>query len=135
VTGERWAGVITEHCTEDPHAPAAARPAEGVLDRSQIEEAKHLSLVDGALHRAPVGHVAEVDERAGRAGAGDAIVAGLIGGGERDAGMDLDSGPGADASAGEGDVGLDLGALMDAPQHGMPHSTAADRWESRALRP
>jgi hypothetical protein len=85
-----------------PTPRPAARPTEGVLNRPQIEEAKHLRLVDGALQPAPVGHIPEVDERAGRARAGDAVAAGLVGVGEREARMDLDSAPGPCASAGGG---------------------------------
>jgi hypothetical protein len=83
--GQSWPPVVREHCTQHARTAAAARPAEGVLNGAEIEETEHLRPVDGALDLATLGVIAEIDQSAGHARAGDSVDTGDVGLGERGA--------------------------------------------------
>ena len=113
--------VGTEDRPQDAGALAWSRAREGLFGGLAVEHAQHLRLVDGALHRALVEDVAEVDERAGHGGARDAVDGCDVGGAQGAALVNLDPRSRPDGAGGNGDVGLGA-AITAEPVKSGPRS-------------
>jgi hypothetical protein len=71
--GQRGPGQLTEHLPQDAGPAPRPRALQHLLHRTQVEDLEDLRLLDGALHLPAVHYIAQVDERPGHRGAGDAV--------------------------------------------------------------
>ncbi len=106
-----------EQAPEHTGAAPRSRPLQRVLDGHQVEEAKHLRLINRPLDDALGLRVAQVDERPRDGRAGDAVHVGVVRCSEGGAGVDPDAGspPSGRRRPGHVDQGSALGqqAVLD----------------------
>ena len=115
--GEGWLGKGSEQAPEHTRAAPRSRPLQCVLDGHQVEEAKHLRLINRPLDDALGLRVTQVHKRPRDRRAGDAVDVGAVSGSEGGAGVDPDAGspPSGRRRPGHVDHGSALGqqAVLD----------------------